>query len=122
MKFIARIFNSRFPDDFPNGTYETTEYNTDTQLAWVWNNGKGTCFDCDATHEDCEASVHLSTENVDVNKRVICVGDKAIWRKRGEDVGKIWFDGVKFWFLFSKSKIELTTVFAGEIEVIDDNN
>lgn len=122
MKLVAKIFNSRCPDDFPNGTFDVSDYSIDTQEVWVWYNEKGTLFNCDPNRDDREASVHLSTEKVDANKRVICVGDKAIWYKRGEDIGKIWFDGVKFWFLVSKSKIELTPEFAGEIEVFYDNN
>lgn len=122
MKFVAKIFNSRFPNDFPNGTYEATEYNTDTQLIWVWHNGKGTTFDCDATHEDCEASVHLSTGMLDVNGTEILDIDVLIDKQK--EKWKVLYSGFA-WLIDSISVVRyvpttLTPELAATLEVVNE--
>lgn len=116
MKLVARIFNSRFPDDFPNGVYEATEYNSTDKLAWVYCNGKYTSFDCDSTHETCEASIHISTGRRGKNGREILVGDD-VSNEHGSEY-RVVTDGTLF-YLWSMDTILLTPKLAATLEVVE---
>lgn len=118
MKLVAKVFNSRFPDNFPNGIYDVTEYSGDTKRVWVYNktDDATTLFNIDSNDKDCEASVHISTGMTDKNGQEILVGDEVI--KPSKCSSFVIFDGTNM-RLDNSAKNLLTPELAATLEVIE---
>lgn len=120
MNLVAKLFNSRFPEEFPNGVYDVAEYNPEANMLWIYHGDSLTNFDCNPEHEKCEASIHISTGMLDKNGREILVGlDVCGWIDGNKIKGTILYDGNKHFVKYEKV-VFTNTDDPYEIDTVDE--